>query len=61
MAPVLFEGFLSCCKFSLVIAAVLGYYVVQDVTEARVVHRMLCDLVEQQDPAVLGGDLGQVL
>ena len=37
------------------------WYVVQDVTEARVVHRMLCDLVEHQDPGVLGGDLGQVL
>lgn len=40
-----------------------SYYVVfvaQDETEARVVHRTLCDLVEQQDPAILGGDLGQV-
>lgn len=32
----------------------------QDETEARVVHRMLCELVEQRDPAVLGGDLCQV-
>lgn len=33
----------------------------QDETEARVVHRTLCELVEQRDPAVLGGDLGQVM
>lgn len=32
----------------------------QDETEARAVHRTLCDLLEQQDPAVLGSDLGQV-
>ena len=32
----------------------------QDETEARVVHRTLCELVERQDPALLGGDLSQV-
>lgn len=32
----------------------------QDETEARVVHRTLCELVEKQDPSLLGGDLGQV-
>ncbi|CAM9413811.1 unnamed protein product [Ascophyllum nodosum] len=33
----------------------------QDETEARMVHRTLCGLVEQRDPDLLGGDLGQVL
>lgn len=32
----------------------------QDETEARVVHRTLCELVERQDPALLGSDLSQV-
>ena len=32
----------------------------QDETEARCVHRTLCGLVEQQDPGLLGANLGQV-
>ncbi|CAM9477610.1 unnamed protein product, partial [Ectocarpus fasciculatus] len=32
----------------------------EDETEARVVHRTLCELVEQQDPSLLGRNLGQV-
>lgn len=33
---------------------------VQDETEARIVHRTLTELVEQQDPNLLGANLGQV-
>lgn len=32
----------------------------QDETEARIVHRTLTELVEQQDPSLLGANLGQV-
>ncbi|CAM9453902.1 unnamed protein product [Ectocarpus sp. 13 AM-2016] len=32
----------------------------EDETEARVVHRTLCELVEQQDPNLLGSNLGKV-
>ena len=35
-------------------------FVVQDETEARIVHRTLTELVEQQDPSLLGANLGQV-
>lgn len=33
---------------------------IQDETEARIVHRTLTELVEQQDPSLLGANLGQV-
>lgn len=46
-------------RFLTIVPICLSLFI-QDETEARIVHRTLTELVEQQDPGLLGANLGQV-